>query len=96
MRSLGGSASQYRRERQKAVRAAISEIYSLPRVAAAAKLLPELRIIPGFSLDLTVADHDGRRWDFDDKVMRDQARKKVVEERPMLLVGSPMCTAFST
>ena len=65
-------------------------------MAAAAKLLPELRIVPGFSLDLTVADHDGRRLDFDDKEMRDRARKKVIEERPMLLVGSPMCTAFST
>ena len=37
-----------------------------------------------------------RRWDFDSKVMRDRAMKKVKEERPMLLVGSPMCTAFST
>jgi hypothetical protein len=96
VRSLGGSAPQYRRERQKALKAAISEIYSPPRVAAAAKLLPELRIIPGFSLNLTVADHEGRRGDFDGKEMRDRARKKVIEERPMLLVGSPMCTAFST
>ena len=28
--------------------------------------------------------------------MRDRARKKVIEEQPMLLVGSPMCTAVST
>ena len=37
-----------------------------------------------------------RLWDFDEKVVRDRAWKKLKEERPMLLVGSPMCTAFST
>ena len=70
--------------------------YFPPRVAAAAKPLPELKVIPKFALDLAVADHAGRWWDFDHKVVRDRACKKVVEERPMLLVGSPMCTAFST
>ena len=74
----------------------VSEIYSPPRVTAAAKLLPELKIIPGFALGATVADTDGRLWDFDDVVMRDRARKRFHDERPMLLVGSPMCTAFST
>ena len=53
-------------------------------------------MIPGFALDLTTVDTDGRPWDFDDVVMRDRARKKLAEEKPMLLVGSPMCTAFST
>ena len=75
----------------------MSEVYSPPRVTAAAtKLLPELRLIPGFALDLTTADVDGRLWDFDDKVMRERAMRKVKEERPQLLIGSPMCTAFST
>ena len=74
----------------------MSEIYSPPRVIAAAKLLPELKIIPGFALDLIVPDSDGRLWDCDDSVMRDRARERLLNERPMLLVGSPMCTAFST
>ena len=78
------------------MRAVVSEIYSPPRVTAAAKLLPELKLILGFALDLTVADTDGRLWDFDDVVMRDRARKRPLDERPMLLVGSPMCFAFST
>ena len=43
-----------------------------------------------------MADVNGRLWDFDDVVMRDRARKRLLDERPMLLVGSPMCTAFST
>ena len=65
-------------------------------MTAAAKLLPELRLIPGFALDLTTADHDGKLWDFDSKVMRDRAMERVNREKPLLLVGSPMCTAFST
>ena len=78
------------------MKAVVLEIYSPPRVTAATKLLPELRLIPGFALDLTTADVDGALWDFDSKVMRDRAMKKVKEERPQLLIGSPMCTAFST
>ena len=96
VRAMGGCPNKYRRERRAALRAVVSEIYSPPRVTAAAKLLPELKIIPGFALDLTTADSDGRHWDFDDKTMRDRALQRVREERPLLLVGSPMCTAFST
>ena len=55
------------RERTKVIKAAVSEIYSPPRVTAATKLLPELKIIPGFALDLTTADTDGALWDFDSK-----------------------------
>ena len=35
-------------------------------------------------------------WDLDSKDMRERAMRKVKEERPQLLIGSPMCTAFST
>ena len=72
IRSLGGDGRRYRRERQRAVNKVVSEIYSPPRVAAAIRLLPELRLIPGFSLDLTTADSDGCLWDFDSKMMRDR------------------------
>ena len=96
IRSLGGDGHKYRRERQRAVKRVVSEIYSPPRVAAAIKLLPELRLIPGFSLDLTTADSDGCLWDFDSTTMRDRVLKRIREEGSMLLVGSPMCTAFST
>ena len=96
IRSLGGDRGKYKRERSKAMRAMVSEFYSPPRVTAATKLLPELRLIPGFALDLTTSDVDGRAWDFDEKEMRDRAMAKVRDEKPMLLIGSPMCTAFST
>ena len=74
----------------------VAEVYSPARVTAAAKLLPELKLIPGFALDLTTTDTDGRAWDFDEQEMRDRAMKRVKEDKPQLLVGSPMCTAFST
>ena len=96
-KSLGGSGSKYKRERQKALRAVVSEIYSPPRVTkAASKLLPELGVLPGFALDLTTADSDGELWDFDRAEMRERALKIVREEKPYVLIGSPMCTAFST
>ena len=53
-------------------------------------------MIPGFSLGLATADEEGSLLDFDSKVMRDRAMAKVKSERPQLLIGSPMCTAFST
>ena len=52
VRQLGGNGDRYLRERKTAVRHLVSEIYSPPRVTAAAKLLPELRCIPGFAMDL--------------------------------------------
>ena len=53
-------------------------------------------LMPGMSLDLTTVDQDdGRPWDFTDQEKRDKAEKLVSEGRFMLLIGSPMCSAFS-
>ena len=92
---LGGSSARYRRERGKAIRAIVSEIYSPPRVSAVAKMFPSYGILPGFALDLTTHDHDGRHWDFDEDEMQRRAWEKIEKEQPLLLIGSPMCTAFS-
>ena len=89
VRALGGSDRKFKRHRDRALQAVVSEIYSPPRVTAAAKLLSELRVIPGFALDLTTADEDGSLWDFDSKVMRDRAMARVWSERPLLLTSSP-------
>ena len=59
VRVLGGSGRKFKRQRDKALKAVVSEIYSPSRVTAAAKLLPEFRVTPGFALDLTTADEDG-------------------------------------
>ena len=96
VRALGGNDRKVRGDRSKALKAVVSEIYSPPRVTAAAKLLPELRVISGFALDLTTADEDGSLWDFDSKILRERAMAKVKSDRPQLLIGSPMCTVFST
>ena len=73
----------------------MSEIYSPPLVSAVAKLCHSYGILPGFALDLTPNDSDGRHWDFDEEEMRSRACSKIKGEQPMLLIGSPLCTASS-
>ena len=68
--TFGGNVIKYRRERGRALRAVLSEIYSPPRVTAMAKMCPSYGIVPGFALDLTTTDSDGRNWDFYDTTMR--------------------------
>ena len=89
IRSVGGNVASYKRDRSRALNRLVSEIYSPPRVAAAAKLLPSLGCLPGFSLDLTTCDENGHPWDFDVAAQRDKARKLVVEQKPLLLIGAP-------
>ena len=52
----------------------MAEVYSPPRVTAAAKSLPELKLIPGFAFDLTSNAVDGCAWNFDEKEMRERER----------------------
>jgi len=73
----------------------VSEIYSPARVTDAARRL-NLGIAPGFAFDLTTVDENGKAWDFDDASRRAEARRRLREQRPMFLIGSPMCTAFSS
>lgn len=70
----------------------VAEIYSPPRVAKMAK---DLGPRAGWSLDLTTQDEDGRYWDFTDPTMRNRVARKVLRDKPMLLIGSPMCTVYS-
>jgi hypothetical protein len=72
----------------------VSDIYSPPRVTAAAARLKHFGIAPGFAMDLRTNDENGVPWNFDLADRRDAARRKVVAERPMFLIGSPMCTRF--
>ena len=60
VKQLGGDDRAYRRERGRALRATVAEIYSAPGITAAAKMLPSLRVIPGFALDLTTEDGRGQ------------------------------------
>ena len=74
-------------------RADVAEIYSQPRVTREAQYMG---LTPGFALDLTTCDDDGRPWDFADPEMRQRARHKLKQTKPRLLIGSPMCRAFSS
>ena len=47
------------------------------------------------SLDFTGCDEMGNPWDFNLKEQRDKAEKILDGQRPLLLIGTPMCTAFS-
>ena len=60
IRAMGGCTESYGKERQRAVKAVVSEVYSPPRVTAACQLLPELEVILGFAFDPTTSDADGR------------------------------------
>ena len=54
-----------------------------------------LGVLPGFALDLTGCDEKGRPWDFNIPEMRDEAERRLDHQKPMLLIGTPMRTAFS-
>ena len=54
-----------------------------------------LGLIPGLSLDLTENDVDGQPWDFNIKEKRDKAKRLISEKKALLVIGSPMCSAFS-
>ena len=70
----------------------VSEIYSPPRIAPRAEARG---FAPGWSLDLTTSGPDGAPWDFSKHECREKARQLIRKSRPLLLVGSPMCTWFS-
>ena len=46
-------------------------------------------------MGLTTADEHGRPWDFTHAERRQAARQRLQRDTPWLLVGSPMCKAFS-
>ena len=80
----------------RALRNIVSEVYSPPRITKQLANSRNRWLVPGFSLDLTVRDPDnGKPWDFTSQAKREKARTMVREQKPILLIGSPMCTAFS-
>ncbi len=93
---IGYSGKAYRREKATAVRRIVSEIYSPPRVTELIRELRPKHLMAGFALDLTVIDEDGEPWDFTNAAKRNKARRIVREQRPYVLIGSPMCKSFST
>ena len=92
---LGGHGCAYARDRKRAFRRVVSEIYSPPRVTGIMRGGGVLQ--PGVALDLTTTDpHDGQPWDFDRPEKRTRARTLLHDQEPILVIGSPACKAFST
>ena len=51
----------------------------------------------GYAFDMTQLDpDDGEPWDMNNEAKRNKAREKLKTDRPLLLIGSPMCKAFSS
>ena len=94
---MGADQKGYARERRKASQRIVSEIYSPPRVTKMLASLPSHECSPGLALDITTTDpYDGLPWDFDLPAKRDRALRLIREQKPLVLIGSPMCTAWST
>lgn len=71
----------------------VAEVYSQPRIITIAR---RMGLRAGWSLDLTTGDENGQPWDFNCKQMRNAAIRRVIKDKPILLIGSPMCGPFST
>ena len=56
----------------------------------------EMGLKAGWSFDFSTNDSDGRAWDFDDAEMAHRAARPVLMDKPLLLIGSQMCTVFSS
>ena len=71
----------------------VSEVFN-PRIFTNAA--PRYGLQPGHAYDLTLLNPLGEPWDFDRDDHQKWCEKIVCEEKPALLVGSPMCKGFST
>ena len=71
----------------------VAEVYSPPRVKQLAR---EMGLRAGWSLELTTQDTDGRAWDFNEVEMKNKAQRRVLIDKPLLLIGSPTCTMYSS
>ena len=66
----------------------VAEVCSPFRVA---KMAVTMGLRAGWGFDLTTCDENVRFWDFNDVSMRSAAVRRVIQDKPRLLIGSPMC-----
>ena len=94
--AMGGNGRNYRREATQRLRAVVAKVYSVHRVIEAAKRHPRWGLLPGLALDLTGHDNEGMPWEFNDPDQRKKADGLMdVQEPILLIIGSPVGTAFS-
>ena len=90
---MSGNHRQRRTAKMEIAKGIVSEVYSPPRVAEAAK---RMGLTQGLSLDLTTSDEEGNPWDFSKPHMQEKANKALREQAPALLIACPMCGPFSS
>ena len=72
----------------------VAEVYSPPRITETAA---EMNLKEGWAMDLTTVDNeDGLPWDFSQEAKRIRAKEKLEQDKPFMLVASPMCGPFSS
>ena len=71
----------------------VAEVYSPPRVVEMAN---NVGMLGGWSLDLTTCDEDGKPWGFNSINMRNKAIRKLINDKPVVLIGFSLCTEYST
>ncbi|MBN71658.1 MAG: hypothetical protein CME32_20555 [Gimesia sp.] len=77
----------------------VSELFSQPRIAqeAAIREYDGMKLVPGWSLDLTRTDPTTNKpWDLSKPEVRTRVRKLVKDTKPFVVIGSPPCTMFTS
>ena len=67
----------------------VAEVYSPPRVT---EMASKMGLRAGWSMDIITNDRGGKSWDFNIPEMRNRVARRLLEDKPRLLIGSPMCT----
>ena len=70
----------------------ITEVYSPPRIGPEVE---KIGLMKGDSFDLTVKRTDGHPWDFEKRLHRMEAMRKIIKDEPYFVIGSPPCTIWS-
>ena len=70
----------------------VAETYGPPRVVTMAE---QMGLRANWNLDLTARDENGDAWDCNKASMRNKAARKLIQDKPRLLIGSPICTPFN-
>lgn len=71
----------------------VPQFYSPPRIS---RMAETFKAILGSALDLATLDPDDQLpWGYDNLAKREKAKQFVQQRRSLLLIGSPMCSAFS-
>ena len=68
---------------------------SPPRVTTQLRMMPHLGLDCGTTFGLEKDEH-GEHWDFLKAADRARCRKRIAEEQPFIVIGSPPCIMFSS